>query len=101
MEWFLKRYFKVGDWVLDPFMGSGTTLVQACELPMPSVGIDISEFNCLVARVKLVKYDLLKARRGVLEVESRAQRFSTRLTQKDDSSLDLFPRVPWHVFSMS
>ena len=94
VEWFLKRHFKVGDWVLDPFMGSGTTLVQACELAMPSVGIDISEFNCLVARSKLAKYDLLKARREVLEAESRAQRFSTRLTQRDDSSLDWFPKVP-------
>jgi hypothetical protein len=29
VEWFLLRYFKPGNWILDPFMGSGTTLVQA------------------------------------------------------------------------
>jgi len=34
VEWFLRRYFREGDWILDPFMGSGTTLVQANQLPM-------------------------------------------------------------------
>lgn len=101
VEWFLKRYFKVGNWILDPFMGSGTTLVQACELGMPSVGIDISEFNCLVARAKLAKYDLLKARREVLEVDSRVQRFGNQVVQQDDWSLDLLPIVPSEFFSMS
>ncbi len=91
VEWFLKRYFKAGNWILDPFMGSGTTLVQANELRMASVGIDISEFNCLIARVKLGRYDLTKAHREVLEVESRVQSFSNRLAQQDDSSLQLFP----------
>jgi DNA modification methylase len=53
----LKRYFKPGNWILDPFMGSGTTLVQANELGMASLGIDISEFNGFIARVKLMKYN--------------------------------------------
>ena len=39
--------------VLDPFAGSGTTLVQANELGMHSVGLDISHFNCLIAETKL------------------------------------------------
>lgn len=42
VEWFLRRYFHEGNWILDPFMGSGTTLVQANELGMPSAGIDIA-----------------------------------------------------------
>lgn len=91
VEWFLRRYFKAGNWILDPFMGSGTTLVQACEFGMASVGMDISEFNCLIARVKLAQYDLVKAQQEVLEVESRVQKFSNRLTQRDDSSVQLFP----------
>jgi len=90
VEWFLKRSFKSGDWILDPFMGSGTTLVQANELGMPAVGVDISEFNCLIARVKTQKYNVEKARHEVLEVESRVQSFSNRLNQTDDSSLSLF-----------
>jgi len=50
-------YFHPGDVVLDPFAGSGTTLVQANELGMHSIGLDISYFNCLIAEAKLGSYD--------------------------------------------
>ncbi len=50
-------YFRPGDVVLDPFTGSGTTLVQANELGMHSIGLDISYFNCLIAEAKLGSYD--------------------------------------------
>jgi DNA modification methylase len=53
-----KVYFKKGDIILDPFCGSGTTLVQANELGMHAIGIDISQFNSLISNVKISKYDL-------------------------------------------
>jgi len=51
-EAFLRRCFAPGQRVLDPFMGSGTTLVEASVLGMDATGIDISAFNCLLVRVK-------------------------------------------------
>lgn len=51
-------YFKAGDIILDPFSGSGTTLVQAIEIGMHSIGIDVSHFNCMIAETKLLNYDL-------------------------------------------
>src|SRR4051812_16843478 len=36
-----------GDIVLDPFMGSGTTLVEAQRLGRQSIGIDINPVACL------------------------------------------------------
>lgn len=45
VEWFLARYFKEDDIILDPFMGSGTTLVQGNEMKMHTIGLDVSEFN--------------------------------------------------------
>ncbi|MEK7167284.1 MAG: DNA methyltransferase [Patescibacteria group bacterium] len=53
-----KAFFKKGDIILDPFSGSGTTLVQANELGIHSIGIDISRFNCMITDTKLLDYDL-------------------------------------------
>ena len=46
-------YFKKGDIVLDPFSGSGTTLVQASKMGIHSVGIDISHFNCMISDARI------------------------------------------------
>lgn len=53
-------YFKKGDIVLDPFCGSGTTLIQANELGINAIGIDISEFNSLISNIKVQKHNIQK-----------------------------------------
>ena len=40
-EWFIKLFTKEGDTVLDPFMGSGTTLSVANRMKRNSVGVEI------------------------------------------------------------
>ncbi len=40
-EWFIKLFTKENDVVLDPFMGSGTTLIVANRVRRNSIGIDI------------------------------------------------------------
>ena len=67
VEIFLRKFFSRGQTVLDPFCGSGTTLVQANELGINSVGFDISAFNVLLCRAKTAKYDVPKLREEVLE----------------------------------
>ena len=48
--------------VLDPFAGSGTTLVQSLESGYDATGVDIAAFNCLLMRVKTRRYNPFVAR---------------------------------------
>ncbi|MBN2501910.1 MAG: site-specific DNA-methyltransferase [Anaerolineales bacterium] len=40
-EWFIKLFTKENDWVLDPFLGSGTTMKVAQRMNRNSIGIEI------------------------------------------------------------
>lgn len=70
VEAFLDRYFIPDDCVYDPFVGSGTTLVEANAYGAATIGCDVSAFNCLLARVKTASYSLESlelALRGTLD----------------------------------
>jgi len=67
VEELLSRYFRSGQHVLDPFAGSGTTLVQALESGLDATGMDVAAFNCLLMEVKTRAYNPF-----VLEQELRS-----------------------------
>lgn len=46
---------KEGEWILDPFCGSGTTLVESKLLGRNSVGIDVNPLACLISEVKILE----------------------------------------------
>lgn len=48
----IEAYSEPGDWVFDPFVGGGTTLVEAMALGRHSLGIDISALATFVCRAK-------------------------------------------------
>lgn len=52
--------FQPGDIVLDPFCGSGTTLVEANERGMHAIGVDISAFNAFIGNAKVATYDFVQ-----------------------------------------
>ncbi|HMO02626.1 MAG TPA: DNA methyltransferase [Oligoflexia bacterium] len=77
-------YFRPGDVILDPFSGSGTTLVQAHEMGMHSIGIDISHFNCMITETKLLSYDLSSLENEISKVKQAITSYET------DSNITVF-----------
>ncbi len=63
-EWFIKLFTDEGDWVLDPFAGSGTTCEVSQKLKRNSVGIEIlAEYVTLAAsKVTTCEYPERKMR---------------------------------------
>lgn len=83
VEIFLRKYFKPGDTVLDPFAGSCTTLVQANELKIDSIGADISAFNILLGKVKTDKYDISELKKEIFDVlEKSGKAISSAIDEK-------------------
>jgi hypothetical protein len=82
VEIFLRKYFQAGQTILDPFAGSGTTLVQANELGMHSIGYDVSAFNVLLMRAKTAKYNVDLVRREVDSILAQLEPFADDLFAK-------------------
>jgi hypothetical protein len=72
VEALLDRYVPASGRVLDPFAGSGTTLVQALESGHDATGVDIAAFNTLLMRVKTGVFELDGLRRDLLGAHEAA-----------------------------
>jgi hypothetical protein len=70
----LRRHVTPGGRVLDPFAGSGTTLVQALESGHDSTGVDIASFNCLLMEVKTRSYNLFRLEHDLRDALTRFER---------------------------
>jgi hypothetical protein len=75
VEALLGRYVPERGRVLDPFAGSGTTLVQSLESGRDAVGVDIAAFNCLLMEVKTQRYDLFALESELRDVVRRVAAF--------------------------
>lgn len=72
---FLMRFTKKGEWVLDPFLGSGTTLIECRRLGRNGIGIELSS-----KVVNLAKKNINK--------ETNHYNVKTEIVKGDSSELD-------------
>jgi site-specific DNA-methyltransferase (cytosine-N4-specific) len=52
----LSRFARKGQTVLDPFCGSGTTLVEARLLGYNAIGVDVNGLSSLLSKVKATSF---------------------------------------------
>jgi DNA modification methylase len=75
VEIFLRRHFRARQRILDPFAGSGTTLVECSTYGTHSAGIDISAFNALLSRAKTAIYNPFIVEHDLRDALARLDQF--------------------------
>ena len=61
--------------ILTAFSGSGTTIVQASELGINAVGVDVSAFNSLIGNCKVAKYDITDIQNELKRITKSLENF--------------------------
>jgi len=90
-RWIVERYSRPGELALDPFMGSGTTNLEAMLRGRPSVGVDIDPFSRFLARAKTTPLTAPELTAAVAELTARLEQFDPVA----DAAADDIPEFPY------
>lgn len=98
------RYTKKGDWVLDPFVGSGTTLIECRRLGRNGIGVEINEKVVSKAR-ELIKKEPNKFNiiSEIIVGDSTIFDFENYLKEKGVNNVQLLIMHPpyWDIIKFS
>jgi hypothetical protein len=88
-----------GDIILDPFLGSGTTIVEAQRLDRVSVGFDINPISCKISRAKTLELPATRIGRMVVALKNKAEellqpRFDSRFS---DPVIPVTVQAKWYT----
>jgi len=82
----IDRYSEPGDVVIDPFMGSGTTLLEALLMGRDSYGIDILPLAKLITKVKITPMNFK-------ELKSTAEKLITVIAADEEENDEYIPEI--------
>ena len=98
------RYTKRGDWVLDPFVGSGTTLIECRRLGRNGIGIDINEEVVRKAKEQIEKErNIYNVKTEIICADSRTLNFEKVLKEFGVEKVQLIILHPpyWDIIKFS
>ena len=88
-RWIIKRYSEKGEMLLDPFMGSGTTNLEASLLGRHSIGVDVDPFSRFLASAKTTVLPSNELFSSWLSLRERVEGYS------EPSHVDGVPDFPY------
>lgn len=99
----LTRYTKKGDWVLDPFMGSGTTLIEAQRMGRNAIGVEIQKNVADEARQRIEREKNGEIKAIVLNGDSKNINIGEELKKENISNVQFVIYHPpyWDIIKFS
>jgi len=101
---FLKRYTKKGDYVLDPFLGSGTTLIECKRLGRNGIGIELVPAVVKLANKNIAnEKNIFNVTTEVIEGDSTELDFKKELEIRGIKSIQFLIMHPpyWDIIKFS
>ncbi|WP_207668951.1 DNA methyltransferase [Natranaerovirga hydrolytica] len=99
----LKRYTKAGEWVLDPFLGSGTTLIEAALLGRNGIGIELQEHVAKIAKERVEAIQPTETKSEIVLENSQAIELDKVLKQLNIKKVQFVLMHPpyWDIIQFS
>jgi len=101
---FLRRYTKQGEWILDPFLGSGTTLIECKRLGRNGIGIELLPEVVDIANKNISNEEnKFNVRIEVINADSSELNFKQELEKRNIKSVQFLIMHPpyWDIIKFS
>lgn len=90
---FIKLLSRKGDWVIDPFGGSGTTAIAALSVERKCILIDTNEYYCKIAEQR-IKEELKTIDEDIRQLHIFEEQVQFKKIAKQRTRLELQPKKP-------
>lgn len=78
----VEKYTKEGDFIVDPFGGCGTTIVESKVMGRPSIAVDINPVAVLITKAKITPIDPKKIEEAVSTLKIKLETYNEKIKVK-------------------